>query len=145
MRPSLTDEMARVVVDDRIAAAERFRRQKEACLAASRPDGYETVTVRLAGDRDVDAVRRLAERDGRAVPRRPLLVVEVEGTLLAARSLADGYSVADPFRHTAHLVELLALRTAHLRGEGRSPRRRRVTERLALAAGWLSRHTAASP
>jgi hypothetical protein len=30
MRPSLTEEMARVVIEDRIAAAERFRRQEEA-------------------------------------------------------------------------------------------------------------------
>jgi hypothetical protein len=133
MRPSLTEEMARVVVEDRIAAAERFRRQGEARHAASEPDGYQTVTVRLAGDRDMDTVRRLAERDGRPAPRLPLLVAEAEGTLLAARSLADGRSVADPFRHTAHLVELLAFHAEHLHVAGLRTRRLGIRERLSLA------------
>jgi hypothetical protein len=34
MRPSLTAEMARVVVEDRVEAAERFRRGKEVSRAA---------------------------------------------------------------------------------------------------------------
>ena len=35
MRPSLTAEMARVVVEDRVEAAERFRRAQEATRATS--------------------------------------------------------------------------------------------------------------
>lgn len=39
MRPSLTAEMASVVVEERVEAAERYRRGKEARLAArERPD-----------------------------------------------------------------------------------------------------------
>src|SRR2546430_4776056 len=115
MRPTLEAEMARIVMEERVAAAERFRQQKEARSAASRPDGYDAATVRLAGEKDVVAVRRLAQRNGRPEPRAPVLVAEAEGRLLAARSLSDGRSVADPFRHTAHLTEPLALRSAHLR------------------------------
>jgi hypothetical protein len=115
MRPSLTAEMANMVVEERVAAAERYRRQKEARLAASEPDRYDAVTVRLAGEQDELALRKLAELDGSPEPRAPVLVAEAEGRVMAARSLSDGRSVADPFRHTAHLKELLALRSVHLR------------------------------
>jgi hypothetical protein len=120
--------MARVVVEDRVEAAERFRRQKEARRASTeRTDVYDTVTVRFAGENDAEALRRLAERDGGSDPRPPLLVAEVDGALLAARSLANGDSVADPFVHSAHLVELLELRSVHLRAHGdRQPRARRL-------------------
>jgi hypothetical protein len=141
MRPSLTAEMADVVVQDRIEAAERFRtaeRQRQtARRAASEPDRYETVTVRLAGAQDQAAVRRLAERDGRREPPAPLLVAEAEGRLLAARSLADGRSVADPFQHTAHLSELLALRSVHLHSDGFIPKRAGLRERLGIARRFV--------
>jgi hypothetical protein len=134
MRPALTAEMARVMVEERVAAAERYRLAKEAGRTAADPrDVYDSVTVRFAGEGDSDGLRRLADRDGGRAPRGPLLVAEVDGCLLAARSLADGRSIADPFAHSAHLAELLALRSAHLRGEPSvpSPRRRRA-KRLAL-------------
>jgi hypothetical protein len=127
MRPTLTSEMARVVVEDRVEAAERYRRRKEARLAArERSDVYDTVTVRFAGEKDQAALHRLAQRDGRRVPGGTLLVADVDGALLAARSLANGGTIADPFVHSEHLVELLALRSAHLRGggDGQPPRRR---------------------
>jgi hypothetical protein len=133
MVPTLTDKMARVVIEDRVEAAERFRRQKQARVeAAGLPDVYDSVIVRFAGEEDAAALRDLAERDGRREPRSPLLLAEVHGDVLAARSLADGRSIADPFRHSAHLVELLALRTAHLRGDNPKPGRGRARERLAF-------------
>jgi hypothetical protein len=108
--------MAQVIVDDRIEAAERYRRRKDAREALiDEHDVFESVTVRVAGDEDARALRRLAERDGRAIPRAPLLVAEVDGAIAAARSIEDGTSVADPFRHTAHLSELLALRATHIK------------------------------
>jgi hypothetical protein len=143
VRPTLTAEMARVVVEDRVEAAERFRRRQEARRAASELDRYEIVTVRLAGEQDEASMRRLAERNGSPEPHAPVLVAEAEGKLLAARSLSDGRSIADPFQHTAHLSELLELRAAHLRGaRSGGPR---IRERLTMAAGRLSRHTAANP
>ena len=126
MRPALTAEMARVVIDDRLQDAERFRRSKDARLAAAgQPDVYDAVTVRLAGADDDGALRRLVELDSGTAPRGPLLVAEVDGDVLAARSLVDGRSVANPFVHTAHLTELLALRSAHLRANGDGPHQRR--------------------
>jgi hypothetical protein len=144
MLSNLAAEMAAETVDERVAAAERFRRQRKARLAVSRPDGYEAVTVRLARAGDEAALRALAQRDGRPEPHAPVLVAEAEGALLAARSLADGRSVADPFRHSAHLRELLALRAAHLRSDGQAPTRG-VRKRLAAATGRLGRHIAATP
>jgi hypothetical protein len=126
MRPALTAEMARVTMDDRLEDAERFRRSKEARLAATaQPDVYDAVTVRLAGADDDESLRRLVELDSGTAPRGPLLVAEVDGDVLAARSLVDGSSVANPFVHTAHLAELLALRSAHLHANGDGPQRRR--------------------
>jgi hypothetical protein len=123
--------MARVVVEQRVEAAERYRRQKEARVAAAQhPDVYDSVTVRLAGQDDQGALVQLAQRDGGRLPSGTLLVAEVEGTPLAARSLTNGKTISDPFVHSHHLVELLALRAAHMRAaDGLPPRRRRCDRR----------------
>jgi hypothetical protein len=81
----------------------------------------EPITIRLAGPGDVQALRRLAALDSRPVPPAPQLVAEREGRIDAALSLSNGASVADPFRHTAHLCELLCHRADGLRA---APRRR---------------------
>lgn len=65
------------------------------------------VTLRLAGADDDEAVARLAQLDSRPVPPPPLLVAERAGRIDAAVSLSAGDAVADPFRRTAELVELL--------------------------------------
>jgi hypothetical protein len=69
-----------------------------------------SVSIRRASPDDAADVRWVAERDTRPVPPAPLLVAEVEGRVLAARSLMTGESVADPFRPTAQLTDMLALR-----------------------------------
>ena len=84
--------------------------------------------MRLARAADAEAVARLAQRDGHRMPVGPTLVAEVGGAVLAARSLETGASVADPFRPTAQLAELLELRAAHWRAR---PNRRA----LAAAGG----------
>ena len=76
-----------------------------------------SVTLRMAREEDREALRRLAELDSSRVPATPMILAEVDGALLAATSVADGATVADPFAPTAQLVELLRLRAAHLRGE----------------------------
>jgi hypothetical protein len=54
-----------------------------------------------------------------------VLVAEVDGTLWAALSLETGAVVADPFRPTAELRSLLALRAAQI-GAAAQPRRARL-------------------
>ena len=51
----------------------------------------------------------------RIVPAGDLLVAEADGALVAAHAPATGATIADPFRHTAAVVELLQLRGALLR------------------------------
>jgi hypothetical protein len=75
-----------------------------------------TITLRIADDADADALRTLAELDSRAVPPGPALIAEVDGRLQAALGLDGGEAIADPFRRTAHLVELLRVRAAQLAG-----------------------------
>jgi hypothetical protein len=130
VRPSLTAEVADMIVQDRIAAAERYRRQRETRHLAAEPDGYDAVTVRLADECDDVALRRLAVRGRAAELHSPVLVAEACGRMLAARSLADGRALADPFRRTAQLDELLALRAMHLRGPATGPKRSRFRRRL---------------
>jgi hypothetical protein len=88
--------------------------------------------VRLARDGDAEALARLSQRDGRRSPQGSILVAEVDGKVLAARSLESGTSVADPFHPTTQLTELLELRSAHLRSasNGRVHMRRSVRGRL---------------
>ncbi|MGH2712739.1 MAG: hypothetical protein ACRDM7_02420 [Thermoleophilaceae bacterium] len=65
------------------------------------------VALRLAAPSDDPALRRLAELDSRRLPPGPHLIAVREGRVDAALSLATGEVVADPFRQTVELVELL--------------------------------------
>jgi hypothetical protein len=78
--------------------------------------GRERIILRATRPGDRDALRDLAGLADRPLPSpEPLLVAEVDGELLAAVS-ADGRSaVADPFRATADVIELLRLRAGQLR------------------------------
>jgi hypothetical protein len=79
------------------------------------------LTLRIADDGDGAALRRLAELDSRPLPPGPHLVAEREGQIDAALSLSCGDTVADPFRRTAELCELLR---HHAASRGRAPNRR---------------------
>lgn len=71
------------------------------------------IVLRAAAAEDEPALLGLAELADRPVPRAPLLVAEVLGQVLAARGV-DGTVLADPFRATADLLDLLELRARHL-------------------------------
>jgi len=64
---------------------------------------------------DRASVARLADLDSREELEGPVLGIEVEGSLLAAISLATGEVVSDPFSRTAELRKVLELRAAQLR------------------------------
>jgi hypothetical protein len=74
-----------------------------------------TVLIRAARGSDGVALGRLAALDSARVPSGDLLVAETDGALVAAHAPATGATIADPFRHTAELVELLELRGSLLR------------------------------
>jgi hypothetical protein len=74
----------------------------------------DSLTVRRAGAEDAPELFHLAALDSAHVPAGDVLLAESSGRVLAALSLADGHAVADPFEHTAQLVELLRLRAGQL-------------------------------
>src|SRR4051794_25517968 len=71
--------------------------------------------VRLAGEADRAALERLSQLEGRRLPAGPALVAERDGEVVAAVAVAGGEPIADPFRPTADLVDLLGRALAHLR------------------------------
>jgi hypothetical protein len=151
---SHSDELQRRAAAARLAAAGR-RAPASGALPAS-----VDVIIRLADPGDTVELVRLAQLDGRRIPSGRVLVAVVEGAVLAALPLSEGGKLqrplADPFRPTAALVELLWLRASHLRGE--PPARKGLLERLAgrlrglrpraageAQPGCLSSHAPASP
>lgn len=84
------------------------------------------VTIRFADSLDGCGLAALAALDSAELVQLPALVAEVEGELRAALSLVDAAVIADPFRPTLELVELLRTRAEQLY---RQPRRR--------ARAWL--------
>ena len=66
-------------------------------------------SLRPARSTDDREIARLAALDSKAAPRGRVLVAEVDGGIPAALELETGTVFANPFRRTAHLVELLEL------------------------------------
>jgi hypothetical protein len=73
------------------------------------------VTLRVAAPADGAALDRLAQLDSRPLPPGPHLLGERDGRVEAAISLATGELVADPFRRTAELCELLRCHAGEVR------------------------------
>jgi hypothetical protein len=68
------------------------------------------ITIRPAVPADHSDLERLAALDSARLPSGNLLVAELDGELVAALNPATGFAIADPFRHTAEIVELLRVR-----------------------------------
>lgn len=88
-----------------------------------RAAAQEVLTVRLAEATDRAALVRLAGRDSARVPPGAILLAAIDGEVRAAISVDDATVVADPFRPTAELVELLRLRSAQMRRRHPAPTR----------------------
>jgi hypothetical protein len=90
----------------------------------------ETLTIRPADLADLAGLDRLAALDSASPPTGDVLVAEVGGELWAAVELDSGTAIADPFRPSGELVELLRL---HASGARRPERRAlgRLLPRLA--------------
>jgi hypothetical protein len=82
-----------------------------------------TLTIRRATADDAFALRRLATIDSAYPPTGEVLLAEMGNELWAAVSVDTGAAVADPFRPSADLVELLRFRARRMDGEERSHRR----------------------
>jgi hypothetical protein len=95
---------------------------------------HGSVTIRRATEADRRALERLAVLDSAPAPSGEVLIAEAGGEQQAAFEVATGATIGDPFRPTAHLIDLLELRAAALRGSVSSPRRRRLGLRAFRAA-----------
>jgi hypothetical protein len=85
---------------------------------------HSDVTIRPATGDDRRELERLAQLDSATLPAGPMLVAKVGGEFRAAYSVTERRAIANPFRRTAELVELLATRAKQLNGGGRWRRRR---------------------
>ena len=85
-----------------------------------------SLTIRHANGADSPALTRLAALDSSRVPTGELLLAEVNGDIVAALSLDTGAVIADPFEHTASVVDSL-----RVQAQGR--------ERPAIIPGHLGR------
>jgi hypothetical protein len=94
----------------------------------------EPVAIRRATEADRDALERLAALDSAQTPSGAVLIAEVDDEPQAAIEVTGGTVVADPFRPTAHVVELLRARAARLSEPAGSSRRLRLRWRSAYRA-----------
>jgi hypothetical protein len=84
------------------------------------------IAIRRATESDRPTLHRLAALDSSRTPSGEVLIAEVDGEPQAAIEIAGGAVVADPFRPTAHVVELLGLRAARMRRPAESRLRLRL-------------------
>ena len=110
------------------------------------------VSIRRAASGDREALATLARLDGASPPGGDEYLLAVEdGVLRAARPIAGGRAIADPFHPTADLVAMLELRAARMGRDGGAsrpsrglrwsvarPRRGRSGHRRAAAAATTS-------
>jgi hypothetical protein len=76
------------------------------------------LTIRHANASDEAGLTLLAALDSSRVPTGELLVAELDGRLVAALSIDTGAAIADPFEHTAAIVDALRVQVR----ESRAPR-----------------------
>lgn len=114
MLSMFNDNLLRNLSETRVADARRDARQHAEPRGGPKPRSVlnrvsqdAPLTIRHATAADFPALERLAALDSRRIPTGELFVAEAEGRLLAATSLDTGAVVADPFEHTASIVELL--------------------------------------
>jgi hypothetical protein len=89
------------------------------------------VTIRRATDADAFALKRLAAIDSAAPPTGEVLLAEMGNELWAAVSVDTGAAIADPFRPSGELVDLLRFRAER---EGGHPHIRPLARLRAHAA-----------
>jgi hypothetical protein len=90
--------------------------------------------IRRATEADRDALERLAALDSAPTPSGAVLIAEVGDEPQAAIEITGGTVVADPFRSTAHVVEMLRARAIRLSEPAGSSRRLRLRWRSAYRA-----------
>jgi hypothetical protein len=87
--------------------------------------------VRIAGDADRELIGRIAALDSSQPIEGPTLIGEIDGIAVAVVSLTDGRAVADPFRRTAGLVDVMRARARAMgAADAHRSRARRIRDAL---------------
>jgi hypothetical protein len=102
------------------------------------PPAFDGVTLRPAFPDDAAAIARLAALDSRPIPSGPLLLAEIDGEPWAALSLQTGSAIADPFRPTSALLDLLRRRQAQLAAAREPVRALRFLRRRTASSATMS-------
>ena len=123
---TLDSYVAAAQTADRHVAARTARTARRARRAAG-TDGLRLVLRRAAAE-DAPALARLARLDSAPRPRGTMLVAEVEDQIVAAVPFDGGPAIADPFRPTSDIVEILRTRAELV--APRAPQRRLPRLRL---------------
>ena len=79
----------------------------------------QNLTIRHAAAADEFAVRRLAALDSAFPPTGDVLLAEIGDELWAAVSVDTGHAIADPFRPSGDLVDVLRLHAGALKSDER--------------------------
>jgi hypothetical protein len=93
----------------------------------------KTLTIRRADSSDTGALVRLAALDSASPPTGDALLAEVGGEVWAAVEIDSGAAIADPFRPSGELVDLLRLQVS-LDGRSEGSDRRVLSRLLPRAA-----------
>jgi hypothetical protein len=104
--------------DDAAARRPGLASRLASMVGRGRPQPAE-IRIRYAAPADAPRLRSLEERAGAPRLPAPVVVVDIDGALLAAKSLRDGATVADPVHRGRGFEEVVALSVAGLG----SPRR----------------------
>jgi hypothetical protein len=90
-------------------------------------------TIRQATEKDAAALELVAQLDGQRPLTGRVLLAEADGTIVAALSIDEGRSVADPFRPGAAALAILRTRVGMILAEERQPDlRERIRDALAV-------------
>ena len=129
---TLDSYVAAAQVADRHAAARSSRAARRARKAAG--TNAERLVLRRAAAEDGPALARLARLDSAPKPAGDMLVAEVGERIVAAVPFDGGRAIADPFRPTADVVDLLRARAELLAASVRpAPRSRLRLPRVRVA------------
>jgi hypothetical protein len=78
------------------------------------PSQIDFMTIRTAEPQDQRRLEHLAALDSARPLNGNALVAEVDGDAVAALDLGSGRAIADPFRPTATVLDMLRMRAAQL-------------------------------
>lgn len=92
------------------------------------------ITIRTSSNQDRNAIGDLAALDSQSRPHGDALLAFEGDELVAALPFDGGRPIADPFHHTAEIVDLLQLRAAQAQMPAAMRRQRHIRD-LGLAGG----------